>query len=139
MSLMSGQVSYATQLLPVFLVLGLGFGISFVAITVAATSGVPAQEAGLASGLINTSQQVGAALGLAVLSVVAGATTTASLAAGKSVAAASVLGFQRAFLTAALLMAVALVVGIVVIRSPEESHESAYKKADEPRVSAVDR
>jgi EmrB/QacA subfamily drug resistance transporter len=119
-SLAGGQASYVTQLLPTFVLLGMGFGISFVSITVAATSGVPSQEAGIASGLINTSQQVGAALGLAVLAVVAGQTTSAGLAAGKSLAAASILGYQRAFLTAAVLMAVALVVGITVIRSPQE-------------------
>lgn len=119
MSLVDGHVSYVAFLLPVFLLLGLGFGISFVAITVAATSGVPDEEAGLASGLINTSQQVGAAMGLAVLAVVASATSQASLAVGKTVEQAAVMGFQRAFLTAALLMAAALVVGIIVIRGPE--------------------
>jgi EmrB/QacA subfamily drug resistance transporter len=126
MSLAGGQASYATQLLPTFVLLGVGFGISFVSITVAATSGVPVQEAGIASGLINTSQQVGAALGLAVLAVVASATTKASLAAGKSLSAASVLGYQRAFLTAGLLMTVALVVGIVVIRAPQELKQAAH-------------
>jgi hypothetical protein len=116
MSFLDGQASYWTQLLPLFLMLAPGFGISFVAITVAATSGVPAEEAGLASGLINTSQQVGGALGLAVLAAVASATTTASVAAGGGAVAASMLGYQHAFLTAAVLMAAALIVAVAVIR-----------------------
>jgi EmrB/QacA subfamily drug resistance transporter len=139
MSFVGVQASYVTQLLPTFLLLGVGFGVSFVAITVAATSGVPEHEAGLASGLINTSQQVGAALGLAVLAVVAGDTTTASLAAGKTMMAASILGYQRAFLTAAILMAVALVVGITVIRPPEELVTADPHPAERPELSPLDR
>jgi EmrB/QacA subfamily drug resistance transporter len=125
MSFIGTGTSYFTGLLPIFLILACGFGISFVAITVAATTGVPGPDAGLASGLINTSQQIGSALGLAILAVVATATTTAAAADGHSAAAASVLGYQRAFLTAALLMLVALFVGIFVIRAPGDQHPAA--------------
>jgi EmrB/QacA subfamily drug resistance transporter len=117
MSFLGDHASYWTQLLPLFLVVSPGFGVSFLAITVAATSGVPADQSGLASGLINTSQQVGGALGLAVLAVAASTTTSASLAAGRTATAASLLGCQRAFLAAAALMAAALVVGATVIRA----------------------
>jgi EmrB/QacA subfamily drug resistance transporter len=120
MSYHGSQASYWTQLLPLFLVLAVGLGFAFVAITVAATSGVPADQAGLASGLINTSQQVGGALGLAVLAVVASATTARSLSGGGGHVAASLLGYQHAFLAAAALMAGAWVIGVVVIRSSRE-------------------
>src|SRR6266508_617879 len=63
--------SYATDLLPGFLLIGVGIGFSFVPISIAALAGVEAAEAGLASGLINTSQQIGGALGIAALSTIA--------------------------------------------------------------------
>jgi EmrB/QacA subfamily drug resistance transporter len=125
MSFVDGHSSYLTFLLPVFLILALGFGTSFVAITVAATTGVPPDESGLASGLINTAQQIGGALGLAVLAVVASSTTVAGLAGGRSLAAASVMGYQRAFLCAATLCAAALLVGIFVIQAPKPQREEA--------------
>jgi EmrB/QacA subfamily drug resistance transporter len=116
LSMINAQSSYLIGLLPALVILGCGFGIAFVAITVAATTGVPPHESGLASGLINTSQQVGGALGLALLAVVANDTTTASARVGRSLVSAAVLGYQRAFLCSALLMACALVVGIVVVK-----------------------
>lgn len=131
MSFIGTGTSYFTHLLPIFLLLATGFGISFVAITVAATAGVPLDEAGLASGLINTSQQIGSALGLAILAVVASAATTAATAAGQAPKVAAVIGYQRAFLTAAALMAIALLIGIVVIRTPKDQPGSA----DAPVVS----
>jgi EmrB/QacA subfamily drug resistance transporter len=124
MSFIGANSSYVS-ILPVFVILALGFGILFVAVVVAATAGVPADEAGLASGLINTSQQIGGALGLAILAVVAQEATLAALAHGSNPIAASVLGYQRAFLTGAALMAVALLIAIFIIRTPagEESPE----------------
>jgi putative Ca2+/H+ antiporter (TMEM165/GDT1 family) len=63
--------SYVTDLLPGFLVMSLGLGLVFVSITAAVNVGVPGDKAGLAAGLLNASQQVGSALGLAILSVLA--------------------------------------------------------------------
>ena len=120
MSFVSASSSYMTTILPIFILLALGFGIQFVAVVVAATAGVPSDESGLASGLINTSQQIGGALGLAILAVVAQATTAFALSHGSNAANASVLGFQRAFLTAAILMGIALLIAIFVIRTPKE-------------------
>ena len=74
---------------------------------------------GLAAGLINTSQQIGGALGLAILAVVANTATASALAAGQSVEQASVHGYQQAFFTSTVLMAVALMVAIFVIRVPK--------------------
>lgn len=121
MALMNEQSAYLTNILPGFLALGVGMGLSFVAVTVTATSGVPGSLAGLASGLINTSNQVGAALGIAVLAVIAAATTTSALANGASETAASLLGYQYAFFTSAALLLAALLVTIFVIREPKNN------------------
>src|ERR671934_114855 len=74
--------SYAGDLLPGFLLIAVGLGFSFVPISIAALAGVEAAEAGLASGLINTSQQIGGALGIAALSAIATSTTGDQLASG---------------------------------------------------------
>ena len=73
---------YFTDLLPGFLLIGVGLGFSFVPISIAALAGVEPAEAGLASGLINTSQQIGGALGIAALSSIATSTTSSDLTAG---------------------------------------------------------
>lgn len=119
-SFLGTDSAYWTQLLPPFVILAVGFGISFVAITVAATSDVPADESGLAAGLINTAQQIGGALGLAVLAVVANTTTLAAQEAGKKPAETLVAGYHQAFLTAAMLMFIALLIAIFVIRTPKK-------------------
>jgi EmrB/QacA subfamily drug resistance transporter len=121
LSFVSAQSTYVSVLLPAFVVMAFGIGLTFVAVTVAATSGVPGEEAGLASGLINTSQQIGGALGIAILAMVANASTAAALSAGKSLAMAGLIGYQRAFLCSALMMAAALVVAIAVIRAPDHT------------------
>ena len=74
--------SYVTDLLPGFLLIGVGIGFSFVPITIAALAGVQPAEAGLASGLINTSQQIGGALGIAALSTIATSRTDDAVSAG---------------------------------------------------------
>ena len=76
--------SYVSDLLPGFLILGVGMGFSFVPISIAALAGVQGPEAGLASGLINTSQQIGGALGLALLTTVATTHTTSLLEIGQA-------------------------------------------------------
>ncbi|MEK7572145.1 MAG: MFS transporter [Patescibacteria group bacterium] len=121
-SLLGIGSSYVFHLLPSFIILAAGFGISFVAITVAATSGVPGDEAGIAAGLINTSQQVGGALGLATLSFVSTSAATAATLAGKPMIEATVTGYQQAFLTSTGLMLLALFVAVVVIKaSPHQT------------------
>lgn len=111
--------SYWSHLLPTFIILASGFGLSFVAITVAATSGVPLHESGLASGLINTSQQIGSALGLAVLEVVATSVTKLNLASGQTTASANMHGYQQAFFTAGIFMIISLIITITIIRTPK--------------------
>ena len=82
LSQISADGSYVTDLLPGFLLMALGIGFSFVPTSVAALAGVEPHEAGLASGLINTSQQIGGALGIAVVSSFAAARTEDALASG---------------------------------------------------------
>jgi EmrB/QacA subfamily drug resistance transporter len=96
--------------------LGLGFG--FVTSTIAAVSGVREHEQGLASGLINTSQQIGGALGLAVLSTIATTRTHDTLASGgSSLQHALTSGFQAAFLGGAVIAALGFAATLVLIRS----------------------
>ena len=102
--------TYLGDLLPGLLTMSLGMGLTFVPITLIATTNVHSEDAGLASGLLNTSQQLGGALGLAVLSTVAANTTSNALArvghvpAAAARVAALVSGFRVAFFVGALLM-----------------------------------
>ncbi|MFZ0386904.1 MAG: MFS transporter [Solirubrobacteraceae bacterium] len=109
--------SYAGNLLTGLLPLSIGMGLVFVPITLMATSGVSGDDAGLASGLFNTAQQVGGSLGLAILSTLA-ASQTSHLLSGHSVtrAAATVSGYHLAFLAAAIMMAAASGLLVVLLR-----------------------
>jgi EmrB/QacA subfamily drug resistance transporter len=93
----SPQGNYVGDLLPGFLLVGVGLGFSFVPVSIAALAGIGGREAGLASGLINTTQQVGGALGLAVLATVSTTRTEDLLAGGSEPAAALTDGFVAAF------------------------------------------
>lgn len=101
---------YVHDVLPGLLVMALGAGAAFVSVTAAANAGVPGDRAGLAAGLLNSSQQLGSALGLAILSAVAFTRTHDLLAAGAAPSAATNAGFHRALLLSAVLMAGAAVV-----------------------------
>jgi EmrB/QacA subfamily drug resistance transporter len=97
--------SYMTDILPGLLVVSLGGGGVFVGVTTAANAGVGEDKAGLAAGLLNTGQQIGTALGLAVLSALATAHTTALLRGGQeSLAQAATSGFGRALLGGAVIV-----------------------------------
>jgi EmrB/QacA subfamily drug resistance transporter len=108
--------SYVANILPGLLVVSLGMGGVFTGLTTAANAGVDAEKAGLAAGLLNTGQQLGTALGLAVLSALATARTTSLLHGGHdSVAQAATGGYQHALMIGAFLVlaagAVALLAG----------------------------
>jgi EmrB/QacA subfamily drug resistance transporter len=111
--------SYSTALLPGFLIIALGMAMCFVPISIAALAGVHREEAGLASGLINTTQQIGGAVGIALLSTIAITRTDNKLAVGTAVPDAMVAGFQLAFLVGAAIAAAGLVAALLLIRDEE--------------------
>lgn len=104
--------SYATDLLPGFLVMSLGAGSVFVSIAAAANAGVPPDKAGLAAGLINSSQQIGSALGLAILSALAITRTNTLLAHHATHIAAADAGYHRALLLGSIFMATAALLAL---------------------------
>ncbi len=114
--------SYVTDLLPGLMVVSLGLGAVFVAVTTAANAGVAAKDAGLAAALLNASQQVGSALGLAIFSAAATARTTGLLRQHVSPASAATSGFQRALLLGCAFLAAAAVVGLRVSQAHGEEH-----------------
>jgi EmrB/QacA subfamily drug resistance transporter len=109
--------SYASDILPAFIVFALGAGMVFLPMTTAAISGASADDAGLASALLNTSQQVGGAVGLALLSTIATSVTTSVLASDPRAGLphALVAGFTRGFAVAAAFAAAAAVVALLTI------------------------
>jgi hypothetical protein len=110
---------YATDLLPGLLVLGFGIGLVFVAVAVSAMAGIPPQHAGMASGFLMTGHEIGAALGVAVVSAVsvtAGSLTTAAGAAD---------GFSRGLIAAAVIGALVAVVAFVSMSKTPETGDAA--------------
>jgi EmrB/QacA subfamily drug resistance transporter len=106
--------SYLSDILPGLLVVSIGLGGVFTGLTTAANAGVGEDKAGLAAGLLNTGQQLGAALGLAILSALATARTGSLLhGGGDTVAQAATHGYQRALMAGALLMLAASVVALL--------------------------
>jgi EmrB/QacA subfamily drug resistance transporter len=110
--------SYVSDLLVGLLPMSLGMGLTFVPITLMGTSGVTDEDAGLASGLFNTAQQVGGSLGLAILSTLAASQTTSVLhgTSTAAVLAARVSGYHVAFLAAALMLGAGVVIMTVALR-----------------------
>jgi EmrB/QacA subfamily drug resistance transporter len=108
--------NYVTDVLPSMLLIALGVGTSFPSLMTVAMSGATPRDAGLASGLVNTSMQVGGAVGLAVLATLSTERTDTLLAEGASQAAALNSGYHVAYLVGAGLVAAALAIVIFVIR-----------------------
>jgi EmrB/QacA subfamily drug resistance transporter len=114
--------SYASDLLPGLIAMSIGMGLTFVPVTLIATTNVEAEDAGLASGLFNTSQQVGGALGLAILSTLAADRTAGVLSdlghapAPSDQAVALVEGFQVAFTAGGILIAAGAVIMALAVR-----------------------
>jgi EmrB/QacA subfamily drug resistance transporter len=129
----SVEGSYWTDLFPGFLILGLAIPFAFVPITIAALAGTKPQEAGLASGLVNTTQQIGGAVGIAILSTIAVSTTDDAVAEGTAVPNALTDGFVNAFWAGAVIAFAGLLVSIFVVRGrdlqPQEALEPAFDNA----------
>jgi EmrB/QacA subfamily drug resistance transporter len=127
--------SYASDLLTGLMPLSIGMGLVFVPITLMGTSGVSGEDAGLASGLFNTAQQVGGSLGLAILSTLA-ASRTSHLLSGHSTTriAATVSGYHVAFLAAAVMFVVAVALLVVLLR---KRHMAEVERAIEAGETAA--
>ena len=117
--------SYVGDLLPGFLLIAVGLGFSFVPISIAALAGVRPSEAGLASGLINTTQQIGGALGVAILSTIATSTTSDAVSSGTAAPFALTDGFQAAFVVATAIALVGIVAALVLIRGDDIAPDEA--------------
>jgi MFS family permease len=111
---------YVVDLLPAMLLLGVGAGLAFPALMTLAMSGATPEDSGLASGLVNTTQQVGGALGLAVLATLSTARTEDLTGAGEATAQALTSGYRLAFAIAALLVTAAVVLAATVLRGDDE-------------------
>jgi EmrB/QacA subfamily drug resistance transporter len=130
--------SYVSDILFPSLLAAVGLGLAFVSMTVAAVSGVEAHEAGLASGLINTSQQIGGALGLAILATVANGRTDDAFANGASQATALTEGFQAAFAVGAgLAVAGAILAMILVSGRASREHAEAARRGELDPAAAI--
>ena len=113
-----GHVSYAVDVLPSVLLMGVAFGLAMPALMTLGMSDAGPADSGLISGVFNTAQQIGGALGLAVLASLAGARTDHRLAAGHSASSALADGYHLAFVVAAGLLAAATALAAVLLRGP---------------------
>jgi sugar phosphate permease len=129
---------YFSDLFPAFVLGGAGMGLSFVPVTIASLTGVQRSDAGVASGLINTSRQIGGAVALAAVSAVA-ATSSGNFAAAHGVAASSAAaldhGFQTALYALTALLALGAVIAFTLVRPAPASSEASAPPAEPERVA----
>lgn len=121
---------YLTDLLPALIIIPVGIGMTFMPLIAAATSGVPAHESGLASGLISTSQQMGGALGLSIISGVAATVTAAAIHLTK--VGALVHGFDISILVGLAFMVFATLLAVFVVNQPKKA-----KVDDKPKKETL--
>jgi EmrB/QacA subfamily drug resistance transporter len=128
--------SFAADVLGPSLLAAVGLGLSFVPVTIAAVTGTRPHEAGLASGLVNTAQQVGGALGLAILATVANSRTKDLMhAGGHDLAFALTKGFERAFLVGAGFALIGALLTIVMISSRDSRSHSESARQRQPATA----
>jgi EmrB/QacA subfamily drug resistance transporter len=135
------DASYLVDVLPVMVLLGIGAGLSFPSLMTLAMSGATQNDSGLASGLVNTTLQVGGALGLAVLATVSTSRSDSLLAAGDSTASALTSGYRLAFAIGAGLAVAAIGVAVTVLRSEDAEQEQlaeAEPLAEEPELAGAE-
>ena len=127
--------SYVTDVLPVMLLIGAGAAVCFPSLMTLAMSGATPEDAGLASGLVNTTAQVGGALGLAVLATLSATETGARRVAGESMATALNGGYHLAYMVGAGLALAAIVIALVITRPAREKRATAPVRRSEPACS----
>jgi EmrB/QacA subfamily drug resistance transporter len=125
----SGHGDYGSHVLPALVIIGIGLGMSFVPITIAATTGVAPEDSGLASGLLNTTQQVGGSLGLAILSTVSTTRVADALHSGTPALAALTHGFKGAFTVAAVICAAGALLALVLLPGRKRDVENEDAEA----------
>jgi EmrB/QacA subfamily drug resistance transporter len=123
------EASYVADVLPSMVLMGLGAGLSFPSLMTLAMSGATASDSGLASGLVNTTAQVGGALGLAVLATLSSTRTENLLADGASTASALTDGYQLAFVIGVGLTLTALALAVALLRPQPGEKEAALEPA----------
>jgi MFS family permease len=131
------HASYLGNLLPVMVLIGIGAGLSFPSLMSIAMSGATPADAGLASGLVNVSMQVGGALGLAVLATLSSSRTNSLSASGSSRADALTSGLHLALSVGAGLLAVAVVIGAAVLRPAVAPQGEALEEFDEAEARSA--
>ncbi|HEX2391683.1 MAG TPA: MFS transporter [Solirubrobacterales bacterium] len=132
------DANYLADLLPPFLLIGFGVGTSFPAIVTVAMSGATPSDSGLASGFVNTSMQVGGAIGLAVLATLSTERTQSLLDGGTAHAQALTSGYHLAYLIGAVLAAIAVAIAVFVLRpSPPQPAAEEAEPARQPAYSEV--
>jgi EmrB/QacA subfamily drug resistance transporter len=129
------DASYVTDLLPVMILLGIGGGLFFAALMTLAMSAATREDSGLASGLVNTTQQVGGALGLAVLATLSASRSDSLRAGGDSAASALTGGYHLAFAIAAGVVAAAVVLTVTLL-GPERATETIEAREAERAETA---
>jgi predicted MFS family arabinose efflux permease len=129
------HANYWTDILPGIVLMGAGMAAFFVTNTVVATTGSSREESGLVSGLLNTGQQIGGAVGLAVLSVVSTAATKHAMVAAhgapSAIPAATVHGFQRGFIVAVVFTVLASIIALTVLKAKKPSPAEAAGELEE--------
>lgn len=126
--------SYVQDVLPALVLLGIGGGLAFPALVGLAMSNARPEDSGLASGINNTMQQIGGAVGLAILATLAASRTDKATEDGKDLVHAVTEGYHLAFMVSAGLVTAALVVAAVVIRTPKAPQGGAVEPADEQQA-----
>jgi EmrB/QacA subfamily drug resistance transporter len=142
-SSVTAHAGYFAHVFGPVLLVGVGLGLSFVPMTMAATTGVPPQEAGLASGLVNTSRQVGGAVGLAVMATVATGAARGHLANASAHLVALTNGYDRAFAMAAAALVVGAGLALLLpgrvrtAREPDKAFDHSTAEAGDTKMIAV--
>ena len=131
---------YVTDLLPAMVLLGIGAGLAFPSLMTLAMSTATPEDSGLVSGLVNTTQQVGGALGLAVLATLSATPDQLAASGGRSAADSLTGGYHLAFGIGAIAVGVALILAIALVRSPREGDADVVpvdEEADERSEQAL--